>query len=38
MNGGAAMGAIAGVLFAELGSVFFGVGLVRMVRRRLWLP
>jgi hypothetical protein len=38
MNGGAAAGAIAGVLFGELGSVFFGVGVVRMVRRRLWLP
>jgi hypothetical protein len=38
MNGGAAGAAIAGVLFLELGSVFFGVGLVRMVRRRLWLP
>ncbi len=38
MNGGATGGAIAGVLFLEAGSVFFGVGLVRMVRRRLWLP
>jgi hypothetical protein len=38
MNGGAAGGAIAGVLFLELGSVFFGVGLVRVARRRLWLP
>jgi hypothetical protein len=38
MNGGAAFGAIAGVLLGELGSVFFGVGLVRIVRRRLWLP
>ena len=38
MNGGAVGAAIAGVLFLELGSVFLGVGLVRMVRRRLWLP
>jgi hypothetical protein len=38
MNGGAAGAAIAGVLFLELGSVFFGVGLVRVARRRLWLP
>src|SRR5215472_13941757 len=35
MNGGASVAAIAGVLFLELGSVFFGVGLVHMVRRRL---
>jgi hypothetical protein len=38
MNAGAAGGAIAGALFVELGSVVFGVGLVRMVRRKLWLP
>jgi hypothetical protein len=38
MNGGAAGAAIAGVLFLELGSVFFGAGLVRVARRRLWLP
>jgi hypothetical protein len=38
MNGGAAAAAIAGVLFTELGSVFFAVGLVRMARRRLRLP
>jgi hypothetical protein len=38
MNGGATGAAIVAVLFVELGSVFLGVGLVRMVRRRLWLP
>jgi hypothetical protein len=35
MNGGASGGAIASCLFGELVTVFFGVGLVRMVRRRL---
>jgi hypothetical protein len=35
MNGGASAGAIAGSLFGDLGTVFVGVGLVRMVRRRL---
>jgi hypothetical protein len=35
MNGGAAGAAIAGVLLLEVGSVFVGVGLVRVVRRRL---
>jgi len=38
MNAGAAASAIGGALLAELGSVVFGVGVVRMVRRRLWLP
>jgi hypothetical protein len=35
MNSGASGGAIAGTLFGDLGTVFVGVGLVRMVRRRL---
>jgi uncharacterized membrane protein len=38
VNAGAAAGAIAGVMFGELGSVFFAVGVVRMLRRRLRLP
>jgi hypothetical protein len=37
-NAGAAVSAIAAGLFGELGSVFFGVGVIRMLRRRLWLP
>lgn len=35
MNAGASAGAIAGTLFGDLGTVFLGIGLFRMVRRTL---